>query len=139
MSWPWSHLLVLNMGLLDCNSSALTTRPLLHKTEDNSTLVNFLKLFQKWFKMVLTKFFMTFNSWIKLKRCFIHVSSLLIAQVSFSFVTRLLHTNNSVILFSSISFLVDWFYWYAVLVQDGERHSLLFAYSILYNVATATG
>ena len=32
--WPhfsWSHLVVLNMGLLDWESSALTTRPLLHK------------------------------------------------------------------------------------------------------------
>ena len=30
LSWPWSHPVVLNMGLLDWESSALTTRLLLH-------------------------------------------------------------------------------------------------------------
>ena len=31
LSRPWSHPVVLNTGLLDWESSALTTRPLLHK------------------------------------------------------------------------------------------------------------
>ena len=31
LSQPWSHPVVLNTGLLDWQSSALTTRPLLHK------------------------------------------------------------------------------------------------------------
>ena len=30
LSWPWSHPVVLNTGSLDWESSALTTRPLLH-------------------------------------------------------------------------------------------------------------
>ena len=35
LSRPWSHPVVLNMGLLDWESSALTTRPLLLNLEEN--------------------------------------------------------------------------------------------------------
>ena len=35
LSRPWSHPVVLNTGPLDWESSALTTRPLLHETKDN--------------------------------------------------------------------------------------------------------
>ena len=31
LSRPWSHPVVLNTGPLDCESSVLTTRPLLHE------------------------------------------------------------------------------------------------------------
>ena len=38
LSRPWSHLVVLNTGLLDWESSALTTRPLLHYAEWNAAM-----------------------------------------------------------------------------------------------------
>ena len=39
LSWPWSHPLVLNTGSLDWESSALTTRPLLHKKIWNASRI----------------------------------------------------------------------------------------------------
>ena len=52
---PWSHPVVLNTGLLDWESSALTTRPLLHNLYSVfpfyvllSHFVSYIHLFRKW-------------------------------------------------------------------------------------------
>ena len=75
LSWPWSHPVVLNTVLLDWESSALTTRPLLHKSKTiylfkTPELIeitrNLFKTHFFWlcsFSVFLVKSFSTFYTW----------------------------------------------------------------------------